>query len=322
MKIILWRVLWCQVLLFSALTTAEEQATEAQSKEEQGGKKLNTYFFGHSLVHHTNYKIPTPKDQTSIPYWLRKLSQTAGHRYTSDGQFGFLRNHAQLPAQAKWHFKSVPSAWAGAFGKSNYNAVILTAANFVQYQPANKGYYDDANVSPLDASLDILDYSLKEAPQAQFYLYENWPDMGEYAKNYPPKPPSASTLAKYHRYAKGEFHQWWLNYLTMINKTRPAAKVKMIPVGPILSELLTTTPVQTIPFNHLFEDNAPHGRPTTYFLAALIHYMALYQEKPPGKFEFPASIDPVVKTHYAVIVDTIWKELSAFNDAKGKSLVW
>ncbi|MFL0803371.1 MAG: hypothetical protein K6L81_06610 [Agarilytica sp.] len=290
--------------------------------EEKTSKDVNAYFFGHSLVHHTEYKIPTPKDHTSIPHWLSSLANAAGHKFTVDGQFGFVRNHAQFPPKANWHFESVGSGWGGAFGKSDYHAAILTAANFVQYQGVDDGYYDDKNVSPLSASIKILDYVKRETPNTTFYIYENWPDLGEYAKNFPPKAPSERKLTQYHRYTLGDFHEWWLDYQDKLNKARPRADVKMIPVGPLLSKLMTDTPVKTIPFQALFEDNAPHGRPTTYFLAALIHYMALFQEKPPNDYNFDKSIHPVVQKNYGVIVDRIWAELLAFKDRKGASRVW
>ncbi|MFL0800979.1 MAG: hypothetical protein K6L80_11050 [Agarilytica sp.] len=293
----------------------------AQSLEKKI-RDVNAYFFGHSLVYHTEYKVPTPKDHASIPHWLAELARAAGHRFSADGQFGFVRNHAQFPPKANWGFQNVDSGWGGTFGRSDYSAAILTAANFVQYQDVDDGYYDDKNVSPLSASLEILDYVNKESPNTPFLIYENWPDMGEFAKDFPPKAPSEKKLTQYHRYTNGQFHKWWLDYQDKLNKARPQAKVKMIPVGPVLSKLMTDTPVKNIPFVDLFEDNAPHGRPTTYFLAALIHYMALFQEKPPVDYTFDKSIHPVVQKHYPVIVDLIWRELLAFKDNKGVSRVW
>ncbi len=304
-------------VLFSAICISH--AAQSEKKEN---KDVNAYFFGHSLVHHTEYKVQTPKDHTSIPHWLNELAKAAGHRFTVDGQFGFLRNHAQFPPNANWSFDHVNSGWGGSFRISDYSAAIITAANFVQYQGVDEGYYDDKNVSPLSASIKILDYVKKENPNTTFFIYENWPDLGEYAKHFPPKVPSERKLDRYHRYTVGEFHKWWLDYQTKLNKARPTSKVKMIPVGPVLSRLLTETPLQNIPFTDLFEDNAPHGRPTAYFLAALIHYMALYQEKAPAQYEFDTSIHPLVKNHYVLVVDQIWRELNDFKDKKGASLVW
>lgn len=285
-------------------------------------KDLNVYYFGHSLVHHTEYKIPTPKDHTSIPHWMASLAKAADYRFTVDGQFGFLRNHAELPPQNGWYFDHASSGWGGSFVSSQYDAAILTPANFIQYQGAHKPYYDEKKVSPLDASLKVLDFVTSKSPKTKFYLYESWPEMGNYAEGYPPKVPSASQQKKYHRYTQGDFHDWWVDYHARMSKARPNVTLKMIPVGQVLSRLLTETELKNVPFAELFEDAAPHGRPTVYFLAALVHYSVLYQEKPPAKYEFDASIHPLVKTHYTQVVNKIWQELNNYKDKKGNSLVW
>jgi len=281
---------------------------------------LNTYFFGHSLVFHVPVAEPKPKGPTNIPHWLAEISRSHGQKLYSDGQFGFLRNH-QVPPHPRWEFQAVPSAWTRSFADSRYDAVILTAANFIQDQSADESYANDT-VSPLDATLRILDYVRAEAPQAKFYIYENWPDMGWHAPDYPKTEPTKKKLRDYHKYTRGVFHDWWLEYHDLVVRSRPQAKVKMIPVGPILSKFFVETPLREIPIKDLYEDNAPHGKPTVYFLAALIHYMALYQHKPTTTFIFPQVIHPLVKTHYSTLIDIAWEELSAFKDKSGNSRVW
>lgn len=71
------------------------------------------------------------------------------------------------------------------------------------------------------------------------------------------------------------------------------------------------TVVSTIPATTLFEDDAPHGRATWYFLAALVEYMCIYGEKTPVGFTFDPGwdVDSVVTANYQDIVDFIWAEL-------------
>jgi len=300
---------------WSAQSTALTVQTMAPSSTN-----LKTYFFGHSLVNHSIPILPTNSNETSIPHWLALLSVEAGYGFTADGQYGFLGNHAQLPPIDQWGFDMVASGWNGSFIDSNFGAVILTAANFIQYQPATEPYYG-STVTPLDHTLAIVDYVRQQAPDAAFYIYENWPDMGGFAN---PFPPTEQSLQGYHDYTQNGFHDWWLDYQDLVNAARPNANVKMMPVGPILAKLLTDTNLllRNIPVTDLYEDDAPHGRPTIYLLAALVHYMVLHQELAPQTYVIPDTIHPIVRDQYSQIIDYIWNELQLFTDDNGNSRIW
>ncbi len=285
-------------------------------------KDINAYFFGHSLVYHMLYKEPIPKELTSLPFWITDLANTAGHRFTSDGQFGFLRQHAQFPPKAQWRFDNAPSGWGGSFKQSQYTDVILTAANFIQYQAPDAGYYDDPNVSALSASLEILDFVLQEAPNAKFYIYENWADMGPIIKPFPPANSNVPTVKKYYDYQSNKFHDWWLTYQDQMRAARPNANIKLIPVGPIFSPLFTQAPLNQIPFSALYEDKSPHGTPTLYFLASLIHYMVLFQEQPPENYTFRSHIHPLVVKHYKDVNRQIWDSMVKLNNKRPYRRIW
>ncbi len=293
---------------------------ESSENKHNTGKKLNVYFFGHSLVYHTNVTLPTSKDHTSIPFWLKRLTDAAGYDYTTDGQFGFLRNHAELPPRSQWGFVNVASGWKRSFAESSYDAVVLTPGNFIQYQRAHLPYDGDM-VSPLSATQKIVDFVRKVSPKSTFYIYENWPDMGGYAPDFPDKLPSSDRLQAYYLYTKNEYHDWWLDYQDQLNRALPGGNVKLIPVGPILISLISETPLKEIPFKQLFEDNAPHGRPNIYFLAAMIHYSALFREAAPKNFTDFEALHPHIRANYAAVVDRVWEELTAFNES-GKSRLW
>ena len=76
----------------------------------------------------------------------------------------------------------------------------------------------------------------------------------------------------------------------------------------ILAGLLTDQ-LSDIPPEVLYEDDAPHGQPTLYFLAGLITYMATYGVEAPASYPIPSDIDPDVASRYAELVDAIWLAL-------------
>ena len=93
-------------------------------------------------------------------------------------------------------------------------------------------------------------------------------------------------------------------------EARPDADIRIIPVGPIIAKLLSSPPFDQIPATELFVDGAPHGTPTTYFLAGLVSYMVMYGEKPPADFDIPSDVNSIVAENYQLIVDFIWEEVS------------
>lgn len=283
---------------------------------------IKNYVFGHSLIVHEPPLIPTPSNETTVPHWLGELAKEANKQYTVAGQYGFLPQHRQLPPISQWGFDSVSSAWDDqyAFSSADISHVLLTAGNFVQWQGPGVNYYNDT-VSPLSCTRDINDWLQQQEPGVKLYIYENWPDMAPYLSN--GFPASAQEFANYNNYTLGTFHDWWIEYHDSILLQRPNDSIRMIPVGPILANLLTSAPLNQIPVDTLYEDDAPHGRPTIYFLSGLITYMALYQEQVPLTYQVPPIIDPLVANNYSSIVNTIWNELLAFNiQATGESRVF
>jgi hypothetical protein len=135
-------------------------------------------------------------------------------------------------------------------------------------------------------------------------------------------PPSDTEFENYNNYTLGNFHNWWVDYQDFVQAERPNENVRMIPVGPILSKLLTDTSLSQIPILELYEDNAPHGEPTLYFLASLITYMAIYEEKAPSTYAIPNTVNALVQNNFQNTIDFIWDELLAFNYSNGSSRVF
>jgi len=64
----------------------------------------------------------------------------------------------------------------------------------------------------------------------------------------------------------------------------------MIPVGPIIAKIMDGPLADQILVTEFYEDDAPHGRPNLYFLAALITYAAIFDEPAPDTY--PSCSDP------------------------------
>ena len=97
-----------------------------------------------------------------------------------------------LPPVAQWGFDQVPGAWDSdfeTFAEADFNSVLITAANFVQYKKAHEPYDGDASyTSPLASTLEITDWLTDQEPGIDIYIYENWPDMAPYISSFPPPP--------------------------------------------------------------------------------------------------------------------------------------
>lgn len=283
---------------------------------------MRTFIFGHSLIHHEAQVNPTPSQETSVPHWFHLLAAEAGYGYATSGQYGFIPQHANLPPIAQWGFDIVPPAWDSdheMFSEADFDNILITPGNFIQYQPPHVNYYND-NQSPLDYTSQIFDWCAQQEDSLVFYIYENWPDMAGYLNN--GFPASTTEWAAYNNDLNGSFHDWFLEYHDSLILAHPAHCVRMIPVGPVISHLLFQPPFDQIAVDTLYEDDAPHGRPTIYFLAALVTYMAMYEEPAPMSFQVPSIIDNIVANNYATVVNFIWNELQNFNDSQGDSRVF
>ncbi len=320
-------------LIFMALTgckTSESNTQPSENPTPETEQPENTippaitnarsFIFGHSLLVHEN--TPSPSEEKKVPHWIHALAQEAGLQFAADGQYGFLRNHADFSGiNAQWGFQNVPSTWTDEnmdFTDVDFNIAISTPGNFIQYQAPDALYYDSTTESPLSATLDILDQTRTAHPSIPFYIYENWPDMSGYGTF-----PGSINFTQYNNDTiSGDFHNWFITYHDAILAARPGSNVKMIPTGPILSKLFRDTVLSGLALTDLYEDDAPHGEATLYFLASMVTYMAIYQTQAPVTFTPPATVNILVRSNYTLINNFIWAELNAFNFPDGNSRVF
>lgn len=287
-------------------------------------ENMRSFIFGHSLLDHRPPAIPTPSDETTVPHWMYLLAQAAGKTYAATGQYGFLPQHANLPPDSQWGYDIVPTVWDASsdpFSEADFNNILLTAGNFMQWQAPNLPYPGGGGVTPISATETIVDWVDQQEPNIPIYIYENWPDMAPYLSS-GSFPPSASDMANYNAYTNGAFHDWWIEFQDSLLLSRPGINIRMIPVGPIIAGLLTDTNLDQIPLTDLYEDDAPHGRPTIYFLASLVTYMATFEMEAPAGYTVPSIVHSIVQDEYATVVDYIWTALQNFNDSGGNSRVF
>ncbi|HKK88789.1 MAG TPA: T9SS type A sorting domain-containing protein, partial [Saprospiraceae bacterium] len=294
-----------------------QPAAQAQAED------LGIFAFGHSLIDHRPPRVQTPSDETTIFHWMSLLAEADDKNFSAGGKYGFLPQHAMLPPFSQWAYDIVDPVWESdeeSFADSKISTVLITAGNFMQWQGPGEEYPSDPGVTPISATETIVDWVLDQDPEYRIYIYENWPDMSPFLSN--GFPPDRTELDAYADYTRGDFHEWWIQYQDALLQSRPAAEVRMIPVGPILHEIFDAFVPRDVDLQEFYEDDAPHGRASLYFMAAMISYSAICQKPLPGNFNPPTIIHSSIRDNYAGIAQLIWEELMDFNDATGKSRVF
>ena len=291
---------------------------------------LQVYGFIHSLVVHEPPLIPVPNNETTTIYWINDIVNNTSNSFGFTGQFGQLSNHVdQLPPNDNIGFPSVSSPWNSSMGQtfetSSINTILLTAANFIQWDlPTNPDPADPQGRTIVENTETLFDWCDNQIPNMRYYIYGNWPEMDN-ANAFPPTVPTQEEVEEFHEITIGNigsFDSWWLQYQDALMDSRPLLNVRLIPVGRIISQIHTEIIPNQIPFDELYEDSAPHGRANTYFLAGLISYMAMYEHKAPDDYMPSTLIHPAIRNNLSIINEFIWQELNDFNFPNGSSRVF
>ena len=275
---------------------------------------IESHMMGHSLMDFGS-------DTLEIAYYMDAFADEAGFTYEMAGQFGSIWDFAEFNPITQWGVTGVTSSWddsSETFEQASLNNFIYTIFNFIYDVPSNEPYFGSPSV--LSTSQRIIDSVDVYQPTTPIYIYENWPDMSPFTGD--PFDPTDAEFASYNAITTGAFHDWWLGLHDSILISHPSKNVRMIPVGPMIAELLTTAPYDTLDAIDLYSDNAPHGRSSIYFLAGIATYMAIYETQVPLTYTPPTYIKPVFQDNYASIVNTFWTYLQGFNDSSGNSRVF
>ncbi len=282
---------------------------------------VRMYAFGHSLMDH----VASPAvPETNIMYWLNDISQEAGNTFATTGQYGFLTTHVNLPPSSNWGYSGILSSWDSSsepFSDADINTILITAANFIQYENPDSPHPLDNNTTVIQATETIFDWVNTQESNVRYYIYGNWPEM-DLANAFPPTPPTQTEIDFFHNQTIGNFTDWWKNYQNLILTSRPVLNTRLIPVGTIISKILRDLIPNQIPFDSLYEDSAPHGRESIYFLAGMITYMAIYEQNIPNSYTPGNAVHSVIRNNLNIIKDFTWVELNNFNFPNGDSRVF
>ena len=260
------------------------------------------FVWGNSLVNHL-----TDSDETTVPHWLARLMAAGGHGFALDGAWGFPGDFAaNLPPQAQWRFDEVPRAWtSGAFRMAGFDTAIVTPPNFVQSGDPAADLGTGPTLDQLGRVLAWAEDQMDPALSPRFLVYEGWAKLDDIAGF----PPSAPGLRAWNDWVQGGAHDWYLDLAARLSD-RIGRPVGLIPVGSVLSRLLSEPPLDAVPPEALFSDGAPHGTATTYLLAAMITYASLTGETPP-----PIALSPAVHPLLAGRYDAVAARVAALTGA-------
>ena len=275
-----------------------------------GGQTVDVYAYLNSLH---NHDAGAGNLNTSTANWIARLASAApngGNTYTCGWQFGFANSWVTPPAAQGQEVVTSPhmseTSWTGG---TQIEVVEFVPDNF------NGPFFDPNATNNLGFAyetrlLELIDAWETNAPKASrvYAVYAGWPDMGRYGD---PATISAGQITAYQTRALGG-HQTWMELLvSRLQAARPSLAIRLHDVNRILMLVWRDTVVNRIPASTLFEDDAPHGRSSWYFLAAVVDYIELFGEKPPSGFVFDTAwnVDSTISSNYQTIVDFIWNAL-------------
>lgn len=262
------------------------------------GTEVREYVFGNSL-----FSWATGDPELSVAHWMNLMANEAGSSYTTAIQTGMLSSHDNLPPNPHVWIEGVESPWdpeAGqSFADADFNQITISEVNFTQSRAPDQPDYSDPDTTPAQAALDIIAWVDGRAPNATINLYETWPSLESFADSFPP---SHEAFTAWLEYMTGDWHEWWVSLYEIIREERPDITLRLISVGPQIARLIADLGLDDLRAEDLFIDEGGHGSPTLYFLAATIHYTALFGTPPETGFELPDSLHSQVAENYAGLV--------------------
>jgi len=294
----------------------------------------STYYFAHSLIWHQKL----PNNQANIPFWLAELEKAAGDVCLTSGKHTPGQNGATaLPPDHSWAFTFSNHGSAmtpgGAYVSGAHQNVVLTYMNWeiIYDYGGSIGQRIPGTIrKATDSIASIFNWLNANDPGVNLYLYECWPKI---EKNYimngkdwslsTGKAPSSAQWVNYLNYATGNSNGFWKDLQDSLIKKAGIVNTKLIPSSMICAKLWRQGGLLSdMPVDSIFEDLGPHGKPSSYFLTAMIVYSAQHKKSPVKPFASHPQIDQRILDRFSDISALIMTELNAFNFPNGESRVW
>lgn len=292
-------------------------------EEDSGGgpSEINSvtgYVKGHSLWQHGG------QADYMTGEWLHRFATYAGKTSEWTGRFGQLDQHAAAIPLAfndqnrafgyPYGEGTADEPWtSGTWPSADWDHLVTMPWNFAQNSTAY-----DVRPDPMTHLESVVDYWIANAPTAKRMIFEHWPETGMQPGGASGANLSDANWRAFWGYTRGDYHAWFLDFQDEINTTRPAADIHMIPVGPILADLfLDESYMDGVPSTDYFEDDAPHGLPSLYFLSAMIWYQQIYGVSVDSSYPIPtttpANIPAAIRNNFPAIIAFIDSRLDYYN---------
>jgi hypothetical protein len=238
--------------------------------------------FGHSLFDHDFG--PTANVYTATGSWLGVLAEASNTESSFGLWFGQIVTQNDnwenvwlgppTEAQNTYPTNTQPFWPSGAFGEQNFTDILIMASNFEPYDTSPQAY--------LPRTRTLLDRISAYYPNARYWIYAHWPEPNIVSSEFVDLADlSDEEFTLYNQYTSGEFWDWHAGWFEEINLARPSLDLRIIPVGPLVADLVENQAVlSTVGFTDLYLDDAPHGNANAYFLAALATYHSMYRQDP------------------------------------------
>lgn len=265
--------------------------------EPQALKSVRQFTFNHSLWDHAGTK------NANVGYWIGGFARASNTKYAWNGQFGHM-DYTALPPTPQLNSDSSNAMWvpeSARFGKLKFDNIVIMPPNFGQYD-------SEYGARGIKDAQRVINYVAKEQPGIINYIYEHWPEPNDH-------PLTGSKWATYKQETNGFYHKWFINYQNKLIESSSNVDIRMIPVGPVITDILDNKSLQASNFKwvELYEDDAGHGTVDLYFLAAIATYQAMYGQKISDSYRAPSSINSMIGKDFAALNDFVWQRLNHYN---------
>lgn len=280
------------------------------------------YVFGHSLF--TNGG--TVGEYDNVGNWLNVLAGNSSNTASGAFTFGQIDVHLAHP----WpNVSTITGTYEGntrnpvpneLFPGNLFEHFYVMPSNFLSTEMGQSPFSNSPAATATNLQ-SIIDDILVSYPSGDIILYCHWQDAGPYAGQ---ENMTRATFTTYNNDCMGDYLDWFVDLQDLI--VASGRNIRMFPVGPIIAWLLENESyLQSLDFNQLYADSAPHGLDTIYFLAALVVYRAIYRQNPVvSGLTYPVGsvIRGEVTSNLSTIVTQIESRLTYYNNLANRVIVY